>query len=44
MKIFRYFKCRHLKWNIDQFVKSMTEGMVDKTDFAEKMVDKACIS
>lgn len=25
MKIFRYFKCRHLKWDIDQFAKSMTE-------------------
>ena len=32
--------CKHLKWDIDQFIKSMTEEMVDKIDFAEEMVDK----
>ena len=32
--------CEHLKWDIDQFIKSMTEEMVDKIDFAEEMVDK----
>ena len=32
--------CKHLKWDIDQFIKSMTEKMVDKIDFAEEMVDK----
>ena len=32
--------CKHLKWDIDQFIKSMTEDMVDKIDFAEEMVDK----
>ncbi len=36
--------CKHLKWDIDQFVKSMAEKMVDKIDFAEEMVDKASIS
>lgn len=41
MKIFRYFKCRHLKWDIDQFVKSMTEEMVDKTDFAKWSIKPA---
>lgn len=32
--------CKHLKWDIDQFIKSMTKEMVDKIDFAEEMVDK----
>ena len=32
--------CKHLKWDIDQFIKSMTEEMVDKIDFAEEMIDK----
>ena len=32
--------CKHLKWDIDQFIKSMTEEMVDKIDFTEEMVDK----
>lgn len=32
--------CKHLKWDIDQFIKSMTEEMVDKIDFSEEMVDK----
>lgn len=32
--------CKHLKWDIEQFIKSMTEEMVDKIDFAEEMVDK----
>lgn len=32
--------CKHLKWDIDQFIKSMAEEMVDKNDFAEEMVDK----
>lgn len=32
--------CKHLKWDIDQFIKSMTEEMVDKINFAEEMVDK----
>lgn len=32
--------CKHLKWDIDQFIKSMAEEMVDKIDFAEEMVDK----
>lgn len=32
--------CKHLKWDIDQFIKSMGEEMVDKIDFAEEMVDK----
>ena len=32
--------CKHLKWDIDQFIKSMAEKMVDKIDFAEEMVDK----
>lgn len=32
--------CTHLKWDIDQFIKSMAEEMVDKIDFAEEMVDK----
>ena len=32
--------CKHLKWDIDQFIKSMTEEMVDNIDFAEEMVDK----
>ena len=32
--------CKHLKLDIDQFIKSMTEEMVDKIDFAEEMVDK----
>lgn len=32
--------CKHLKWDIDQFIKSMTEEMVDKIDFAEEMLDK----
>ena len=32
--------CKHLKRDIDQFIKSMTEEMVDKIDFAEEMVDK----
>ena len=35
--------CKHLKWDIDQFIKSMTEEMVDKIDFAEEMVDKLSI-
>lgn len=32
--------CKHLKWDIDQFIKSMAGEMVDKIDFAEEMVDK----
>ena len=32
--------CKHLKWDIDQFIKSMTEEMVDKIDFTEEMVYK----
>lgn len=32
--------CKHLKWDIDQFIKSTAEEMVDKIDFAEEMVDK----
>ena len=32
--------CKHLKWDIDQFIKAIAEEMVDKIDFAEEMVDK----
>lgn len=32
--------CKLLKWDIDQFIKSMADEMVDKIDFAEEMVDK----
>ncbi len=32
--------CRHLKWDIDQYVNSTTEKMVDKTTLAKEMVDK----
>ena len=32
--------CKHLQWDIDQFIKSIAEEMVDKNDFAEEMVDK----
>ena len=32
--------CQHLKYDIDQFVKSTTENLVDKSDFKQKMVDK----
>lgn len=36
--------CKHLKWDIDQFIKSMAAEMVDKMDFAEEMVDKWLIN
>lgn len=39
MKIFRYFKCRHLKWDIDQFAKSMTEKWSIKPALAKKLAD-----
>ena len=32
--------CKHLKTDIDQYVKSTTEKMVDKLDLKQKMVDK----
>ncbi len=32
--------CRHLKSDIDQYIKSTSERMVDKTAFAKKMADK----
>ncbi len=32
--------CRHIKSDIDQYVKSISEEMVDKTAMAKKMVDK----
>ena len=32
--------CRHLKSDIDQYINSTTEKMVDKTTLAKKMVDK----
>lgn len=32
--------CRHLKRDIDQFIKSTAEEMVDKYDFEKEMVDK----
>ena len=32
--------CQHLKTDIDQFVQSMSEKMVDKQDLRKKMVDK----
>lgn len=32
--------CRHLKADIDQYVKSIEEKVVDKTDIVKKMVDK----
>ncbi len=32
--------CRHLKSDIDQYVNSITEEMVDKTDLTKKMADK----
>ncbi len=35
--------CRHLKSDIDQYVKSISEKMVDKTALAKEMVDKCSI-
>ena len=32
--------CQHLKWDIDQYIKSVAEEMVDKYDFEKEMVDK----
>ena len=32
--------CQHLQHDIDQFVTSTTEKMVDKSDLRRKMVDK----
>lgn len=32
--------CRHLKSDIDQYVKSTTEKMVDKSDLSRKMAGK----
>ena len=32
--------CQHLKYDIDQFVKSTTGYLVDKSDLRQKMVDK----
>ena len=32
--------CKHLKSDIDQYAKSTTEKMVDKSDLKQKMVDK----
>ncbi len=32
--------CQHLRTDIDQYKRSTTEKMVDKTNFIEKMVDK----
>ncbi len=36
--------CRHLRWDIDQFIKSTASEMVDKSDFAQKMADKWSIN
>jgi len=36
--------CRHLQYDIDQFVSSTADKMVDKRDLAEKMVDKWSIT
>ncbi len=36
--------CRHLQWDIDQYIKSIGSEMVDNTDFAEKMADKWSIN
>ena len=35
-----YHHCQHLQSDIDQFIKSATEKMVDKSDLRQKMVDK----
>ena len=35
-----YHHCQHLQSDIDQFIKSVTEKMVDKSDLRQKMVDK----
>ncbi len=32
--------CKHLKQDIDQFVKDVTSEMVDKNDYKKEMVDK----
>lgn len=32
--------CRHLKWDIDQYIKSTTEKMVDKTALIKKITGK----
>jgi len=32
--------CQHLQSDIDQFIKSVALGMVDKQDLKQKMVDK----
>ena len=32
--------CQHMKYDIDQFVKSTTENLVDKSDLKQKMVGK----
>ena len=32
--------CRHLQSDIDQYVKSTSEKMVDKSDLKQEMVDK----
>lgn len=34
--------CRHLKSDIDQYIKSTSEKMVDKTALTKKIVDKWC--
>ena len=36
--------CQHLKADIDQFLKSTSEKMVDKQDLQEQMVDKTFFS
>ena len=33
--------CQHLQTDIDQFIKSTNEKVVDKQDLKQKMVDKA---
>ena len=32
--------CQHLKYDIEQFIRSTTEKVVDKSDLKQQMVDK----